>query len=232
MFKAKCPLCNGTYQAKPEWIGKQAPCPHCHQKIIIQPVETESAPLVESIFSENVDKIKSTKTDTSIIVTQSVPVQTNSHKNDDNLNSKTQPNTIHPNNNNKPSVITSKQLSSNILIKQILSFVTFLSQFILALLMFFVFLGALFFIFYKIGIFLDQNEFVGNITSSIGTFFENITSSIGTFIEQNNFINKCTSFTQHFIPNFLDSYGHILWGMLNIFIFFLFFILINIFHNS
>ncbi len=36
MFKAKCPLCNGTYQAKPEWIGKQAPCPHCHQRIIIQ----------------------------------------------------------------------------------------------------------------------------------------------------------------------------------------------------
>ncbi len=36
MFKAKCPLCNGTYQAKPEWIGKQAPCPHCHQRIVIQ----------------------------------------------------------------------------------------------------------------------------------------------------------------------------------------------------
>ena len=58
MFKAKCPLCNGTYQAKPEWIGKQAPCPHCHQKIIIQADETEAAPLVVPILSDKDDNSK------------------------------------------------------------------------------------------------------------------------------------------------------------------------------
>ena len=58
MFKAKCPLCNGTYQAKPEWIGKQAPCPHCHQRITIQADETEPVPLAMPILSEKDDNSK------------------------------------------------------------------------------------------------------------------------------------------------------------------------------
>jgi hypothetical protein len=38
-MKGQCPKCNGLFNAKPEWIGKQARCPHCQEMITVQPIQ-------------------------------------------------------------------------------------------------------------------------------------------------------------------------------------------------
>ena len=50
MFQAQCPLCKGIYQAQPEWIGKQATCPHCHQIIVIQQTSAEQQPALTPVY--------------------------------------------------------------------------------------------------------------------------------------------------------------------------------------
>lgn len=88
MFKAKCPLCNGTYQAKTEWIGKQAPCPHCHKRIVIQADGTEPALLVVPIHSEKDDNIKPTEhVANTNLVDCSIPTKICDSARDDNFQS-------------------------------------------------------------------------------------------------------------------------------------------------
>ena len=55
MFQAQCPLCKGLYQAQPEWIGKQAACPHCHQIIVIQQTNSEQQPVLTPLSSADND---------------------------------------------------------------------------------------------------------------------------------------------------------------------------------
>ena len=50
MFQAQCPLCKGLYQAQPEWVGKQATCPHCHQIIVIQQTNSEQQPVLTPVY--------------------------------------------------------------------------------------------------------------------------------------------------------------------------------------
>lgn len=38
-MKGQCPKCNGLFNAKPEWIGHQARCPHCQEMITVQPIQ-------------------------------------------------------------------------------------------------------------------------------------------------------------------------------------------------
>ncbi len=38
-MKGQCPKCNGLFNAKPEWIGQQARCPHCQEMITVQPIQ-------------------------------------------------------------------------------------------------------------------------------------------------------------------------------------------------
>lgn len=49
MFQAQCPLCKGLYQAQPEWIGRQATCPHCHQVIVIQQTTDKQQPVLTPV---------------------------------------------------------------------------------------------------------------------------------------------------------------------------------------
>lgn len=103
MFKAKCPLCNGTYKAKSEWIGKQALCPHCHQKIVIQATETE--PFVVPILHANED-------DTSKPAGLVVPILTNDQTTVDDLNPAGLPPSV-PNISPNSDIINSIQSQSN-----------------------------------------------------------------------------------------------------------------------
>lgn len=36
-MQGQCPNCKGLFETQPEWIGKNAECPHCHQSIVIEP---------------------------------------------------------------------------------------------------------------------------------------------------------------------------------------------------
>lgn len=36
-MQGQCPNCKGLFETQPEWLGKNAECPHCHQSIIIEP---------------------------------------------------------------------------------------------------------------------------------------------------------------------------------------------------
>ncbi len=39
-MQGQCPICGGTFDVQPEWIGQEAECPHCQKSIVIQPAQT------------------------------------------------------------------------------------------------------------------------------------------------------------------------------------------------
>jgi len=75
MIKVQCPLCKGMYRAQLEWVGKQAKCPHCHQKITIQTPESETTPLVEPGIPATKDDISPAPLSVPVLHDEAVPAQ-------------------------------------------------------------------------------------------------------------------------------------------------------------